>query len=85
MTANVAITVVMKIAGIMTISITAIISNICNILKLIDVEASIFSMVIRAILTIRAIRVITKFKAIMAISSVMAIAAARADTVITAN
>ena len=46
-----------------------------------DVEAIIFTMVIRAI---RAIMFITRFSAIMAITAVIAIAAIMANTIITA-
>ena len=49
--------------------------------KLMDVEAIIFTMVIRAI---RAIMFITRFSAIMAITAVIAIAAIMANTIITA-
>ena len=47
-------------------------------IKLIDVEPIIFTMVIRAIM------VITRFSAIMAITAVIAIAAIMANTIITA-
>ena len=48
-----------------------------------DVEAIIFTMVIRALLAIRANLVTTRFSAIMAITAVIAIAAIMANTIIT--
>ena len=48
-----------------------------------DVEAIIFTMVIRALLAIRANMVTTRFSAIMAITAVIAIAANMANTIIT--
>ena len=53
----------------MNISITVFITNKCNIVKLMDVEAVIFIMFIRAMMVIRVIMVIKEITDTMAITA----------------
>ena len=71
-TVNVAITAVIAIPVMVTISLSAIIHDIWKIATLIDDEAITIIMVIRV--GIRAVRAITGIAAIMAIMPVMAMA-----------